>query len=100
MQVCIQEWVLGQFKSQALDVEKQQLVYERHLLRLYEYKRIAGGRLTQFRENWFKAGVEYSQANLDDGDAVQPYTQACHVRPDTPPPEADEEEPDSGEGDD
>ncbi|KAG8716752.1 hypothetical protein FRC08_008867 [Ceratobasidium sp. 394] len=99
MQVCIEEWALGQFKSQALDVEKQQLVYERHLLGLYEYERIVGGRLTRFRENWFKTGVEYSRANLDNDDAVQPYTQACHVRPDTPPAEADDEEPE-GEGDD
>ncbi|KAG9088510.1 hypothetical protein FRC06_001992, partial [Ceratobasidium sp. 370] len=57
MQVCIQEWAPGQFKSQALDVEKQQVVYERHLLGLYEYERIAGGRLTRFREDWFKSGV-------------------------------------------
>ncbi|KAG8703756.1 hypothetical protein FRC08_002654 [Ceratobasidium sp. 394] len=100
MQVCIEEWALGQFKSQALDVEKQQVVYERHLLGLYEYERIAGGRLTRFHENWFKAGVEYSRANLDgDDDTVQPYTQGCHVRPDTPPPEVDDE-PFGGVGDD
>ncbi|KAG9088842.1 hypothetical protein FRC06_001825, partial [Ceratobasidium sp. 370] len=32
MQICIEEWALRQFKSQALDIEKQQVVYERHLL--------------------------------------------------------------------
>ncbi|KAG8713805.1 hypothetical protein FRC08_012779 [Ceratobasidium sp. 394] len=99
MQVCIQEWALGQFKPQALEVDKQQIIYERHLLGLYEYERIAGGRLTRFRGNWFDEGLAYARANLEDDEAVQPYTQACHVRPDTPPPNTDDEGP-RGEGDD
>ncbi|KAG8732171.1 hypothetical protein FRC10_001172 [Ceratobasidium sp. 414] len=101
MQVCIEEWALGQFKSQALDVEKQQVVYEKHLLGLYEYERIAGARLTRFREKWFSSGREYSRAVLDgdDNGAVKPYTLACHVRPDTPPPEEDDEEPLGDESD-
>ncbi|KAG8710722.1 hypothetical protein FRC08_016802 [Ceratobasidium sp. 394] len=96
MQVCIEEWALGQFKSQALDVEKQQVVYEKHLLGLYEYKRIAGGRLTRFRGNWFKAGL--ANVDGDDDGTMKPYTQACHVWPDTLPPVPDDEES-LGDGD-
>ncbi|KAG8695233.1 hypothetical protein FRC08_007953 [Ceratobasidium sp. 394] len=94
---------LGQFKSQSLNVDKQQIVYEKHLLGLYEYKRIAGNRLTWFRGNWYKEGLEYSRANLDgdDNGAAKPYTQAHHVRPDMPPPELDDQEPEGdGDGDD
>ncbi|KAG8710622.1 hypothetical protein FRC08_016929 [Ceratobasidium sp. 394] len=103
MQVCIEEWALGQFKSQSLNVDKQQIVYEKHLLGLYEYERIAGNRLTRFRGNWYKEGLEYSRANLDgdDNGAAKPYTQAHHVWPDTPPPEPDDQEPEGdGDGDD
>jgi hypothetical protein len=57
MQFSISEWKRGTFKAKELDADKQQVEYERHLLSLYEYERIAEGRMTRFREKWFEAGL-------------------------------------------
>jgi hypothetical protein len=57
MQASIDEWKLGSFKAEELDANKQQVMYERHLLSLYEYERTAESRLTRFRKKWFEAGL-------------------------------------------
>ncbi|QRW10372.1 hypothetical protein RhiLY_09371 [Ceratobasidium sp. AG-Ba] len=90
MQACIEEWKDGYFKQIKLDVETQQKVYERHLLSLYAYEKIAGSRLTRFRGQWATDGLNYSGVTHDnDSTTVQPYVLASNVRPDTPPPELD-----------
>ncbi|KAG9086234.1 hypothetical protein FRC06_003208 [Ceratobasidium sp. 370] len=93
MQACIEEWTLGYYKPTELNVDKQKVHFESHLLGLYEYERVARKRLTTFRGQWFKAGVEYSGLSLteENSDAVRPYTLASQVRPDTPPPESEED---------
>ncbi|KAG8724615.1 hypothetical protein FRC09_016585 [Ceratobasidium sp. 395] len=87
MQVCIAEWETGYFKPQDLDVDKQRVYFESHLLGLYEYEKVAYSRLLRFRGEWFAAGIEYSGSNVaeDDPRAARPYTLASQVRPDTPP---------------
>jgi hypothetical protein len=55
MQACINEWRTGSYKAEELDADKQQVDYERHLLSLYEYERLAGGRLARFRAAWSEA---------------------------------------------
>ncbi|KAF8596362.1 hypothetical protein BDV93DRAFT_66635 [Ceratobasidium sp. AG-I] len=88
MQASIDEWKLGSLKLEELDADKQQVEYERHLISLYEYERVAESRLTRFREKWFEAGLEYAGATTDeDASAVRPYVLASNIRPDTPPPE-------------
>ncbi|KAG8717882.1 hypothetical protein FRC09_013539 [Ceratobasidium sp. 395] len=87
MQVCIAEWETGYFKPQDLDVDKQRVYFESHLLGLYKYEKVAYSRLLRFRGEWFDAGIEYSGSNVaeDDPRAARPYTLASQVRPDTPP---------------
>lgn len=57
MQVCVAEWRTGSYKANELDADKQQVDFERHLLSLYEYERLAGGRLARFRAAWSAAGL-------------------------------------------
>lgn len=57
MQACIAEWKTGSYKIDELDTDKQQVDYERHLLSLYEYERLAGGRLARFCAAWSAAGL-------------------------------------------
>ncbi|KAG8796344.1 hypothetical protein FRC12_000061 [Ceratobasidium sp. 428] len=98
MQFCIEEWREGHYKPASLDIDTQKDVYGRHLLGLYEYERIAASRLTRFRTEWATAGLDYSGATLDDDSAtVQPYVLAANVRPDTPPPELNNENFDAEE---
>ncbi|QRV89203.1 hypothetical protein RhiJN_17221 [Ceratobasidium sp. AG-Ba] len=94
MQACIQEWELGYFKPHDLDIEAQQVDYENHLLSLYEYEKTARSRLTRYRADWFKEGMVYSGSTFENDSLkrTQPYIQASDVRPDTPPPQGDDDE--------
>ncbi|QRV93715.1 hypothetical protein RhiJN_21733 [Ceratobasidium sp. AG-Ba] len=93
IQSCIEEWQEGYFKPVALDAEMQQKVYERHLLGLYDYEKVAAARLTRFRSKWATDGLNYSGTTHDeDSTTTQPYVLASNVRPDTPPPVNDEED--------
>ncbi|KAG9088826.1 hypothetical protein FRC06_001829 [Ceratobasidium sp. 370] len=92
MQACIAEWELGYHKALELDIDTQQADYERHLLGLYKYEQSARSRLAWFRGQWFEeARKSCSALDTEHSNAGQPYMLACNVRPDTPPPELEDD---------
>ncbi|KAG9090861.1 hypothetical protein FS749_000224 [Ceratobasidium sp. UAMH 11750] len=83
MQACIAEWELGYHKALELDIDTQQADYERHLL-----------------GEWFKEAMKRCSAlDTEHANAGRPYTLACNVRPDTPPPESEDGPMDTEQGD-